>query len=147
MRTTAARSSETDRFWAPIRNHDLFFCGIHVAKKNSKSQVTTMHYCGMHGEDDHEMHQCLLYDSVSPGAKLLGVEYILSDKPFRSLPDEEKKYWHPHTYEVLGGGLVAPAMGDEAEMEFMKHLLTTWGKTWHTSGQIPRPQCRWANRY
>jgi hypothetical protein len=26
------------------------------------------------------MHQCLLYDSVGPGAKLLGVEYIVSDK-------------------------------------------------------------------
>ena len=40
--------------------------------------------------------------------------------------------WHPHTYEVLGGGLVAPAMDGEAEMEFMNFLLTTWGKTWHT---------------
>ena len=67
-----------------------------------------------------------------PGAKLLGVEDIVSDKLFRSLPEEEKKYWHPHTYEVLGGGLVAPVMGEEAEMEFMKSLLTTWGKSWHT---------------
>ncbi|MGW0633912.1 DUF1264 domain-containing protein [Streptomyces sp. NPDC002758] len=78
------------------------------------------------------MHQCLLYDSVSPTAKLLGVEYIVSDTLFRSLPDQEKKYWHPHTYEVLGGGLVAPIMGPETEMEFMKYLLTTWGKSWHT---------------
>jgi Protein of unknown function (DUF1264) len=33
---------------------------------------------------------------------------------------------------VLGGGLVAPAMDEQAELDFMKYLLTTWGKTWHT---------------
>src|SRR5258708_2018974 len=119
-------------FMDAISNHDLFFCGFHVAKKNPGFQVTTMHYCGMRGAGEHEMHQCLLYDSVSPGAKLLGVEYIVSHKVFRSLPGEEKKYWHPHTYEVLGGGLIAPVMGKEPETEFMRYLLTTWGKSWHT---------------
>jgi hypothetical protein len=29
-------------------------------------------------------------------------------------------------YKVLGGVLVAPAMGDEEEMRFMKYLLTKW---------------------
>jgi hypothetical protein len=123
---------ETDKVMGTVRNHDLFFCGFHVAKENPEFQVTTMHYCGMRGEGDYEMHQCLLYDSVGAGAKLLGVEYIVTDKLFRSLPDEEKKYWHPHTYEVLGGGLVAPVMSDQAEIDFMTYLLTTWGKSWHT---------------
>ena len=123
---------EAGKFMGPIRNHDLFFCGFHVAKKNPKFQVTTMHYCGMRGEGDHKMHQCLLYDSVSPGAKLIGVEYIVTDKLFRSFSDQEKKYWHPHTYEVLGGSLIAPGMKPDDEMAFMKGLLLTWGKTWHT---------------
>ena len=123
---------DVGEFMGPIRNHDLFFCGFHVAKKNPKFQVTTMHYCGMRGEGDQEMHQCLLYDSAGPGAKLLGVEYIVADQVFRSLPDEEKKYWHPHTYEVLAGGLIAPSMKPEDEQTFMKALLTTWGKSWHT---------------
>jgi len=116
----------------PIGNHGFFFCGFHIAKKNPKFQLTTVHYCGMRGEGDGEMHQCVLYDSVSPGAKLLGVEYIVPDKVFRSLADEEMKYWHPHTYEVLGGGLAAPVMSDEVELDFMTYLLTTWGKTFHT---------------
>jgi hypothetical protein len=104
----------------------------------------------MRGEGDHEMMQCLLYDSITPGAKLLGVEYMVPDKLFRSLPDEEKKYWHPHTYEVLGGQLVAPGMGDEAELELMKNLLTTWGKSWHTwpdpTTPVPlgEPRLMWA---
>jgi len=33
---------------------------------------------------------------------------------------------------VLAGGLIAPTMKPADELQFMKALLTTWGKTWHT---------------
>lgn len=123
--------SKTDdnKMMAPLGNHHLHFCGIHCAKKDPRIQIVTQHYCGMVGEG---MHQCLLYDSVGKNARLLGVEYIVSDEIYRKLPDVEKRYWHPHTYEVLSGGLIAPAMKPEDEMAFMKGLLLTWGKTWHT---------------
>jgi hypothetical protein len=121
--------SATGKFMAPVGNQHRHFCGIHVAKKDPKIQIVTQHYCGPRGDD---MHQCLLYDSLDKNAKLLGVEYIISDKLYRTLPDEEKKYWHPHSYEVLAGGLIAPGMRAEDELAFMKALLTTWGKTWHT---------------
>lgn len=113
----------------PLGNHHLHFCGIHCAKKDPRIQIVTQHYCGMIGAG---MHQCLLYDATSPGARLLGVEYIIPDETYRTLPDIEKRYWHPHSYEVLGGGLVAPTMKPDEELAFMKGLLTTWGKTWHT---------------
>jgi hypothetical protein len=97
---------------APLGNQHLHFCGIHCAKKDPRIQIITQHYFG--GVADG-MHQCLLYSSAAKDAKLLGVEYIVSDEVYRSLPDVEKRYWHPHTYEVLGGGLIAPGMnaGDE----------------------------------
>ena len=120
---------EDNKMMAPLGNHHLHFCGIHCAKKDSRIQIITQHYCGMVGEG---MHQCLLYDSLGKNARLLGVEYIVSDEAFRKLPEEEKKFWHPHTYEVLGGGLISPSMKPAEEMAFMKGLLTTWGKTWHT---------------
>ena len=88
------------------------FCGIHIAKINPKFQLIVQHYCMSLSE---EMHQCLLYDSCEKNAKLLGVEYIVSDKIYRQLPDTEKKYWHPHTYEVLAGGLIAPSMKPDDE--------------------------------
>jgi hypothetical protein len=78
------------------------------------------------------MLQCLLFDSCEKNAKLLGVEYIVTDAVYRRLPEAEKKYWHPHTYEVLAGGLIAPGMESGDESKFMKALLHTWGKTWHT---------------
>jgi hypothetical protein len=121
--------TDDNKMMAPLGNHHLHFCGIHCAKKDPRIQIITQHYCGMVGKD---MHQCLLYDSVGKNARLLGVEYIISDETFRKLPDVEKRYWHPHTYEVLGGGLIAPGMKPDDEMAFMKGLLLTWGKTWHT---------------
>jgi hypothetical protein len=117
------------RFMAPISNQHLHFCGIHVAKDDPSLQLITQHYCGPYGK---EMHQCLIFDSLEKNSKLLGVEYIVSDRVYRQLPDEERKLWHPHTYEVLAGGLIAPGMPAEDESKFMKALLTTWGKTWHT---------------
>src|SRR5262245_52650439 len=97
----------------PLGESHAHFCGIHVAKCNRNFQLIAQHYCTAHREHDHhgsDLFQCLLFDSTQPGAKLLGVEYIISDEQYRSLPDEERKYWHPHTYEVLAGGLIAPEM-------------------------------------
>jgi hypothetical protein len=113
----------------PVQSLHAHFCGIHIAKSNPKFQLVAQHYCMSRSE---EMHQCLLYDSCEKNARLLGVEYIISDRLYRELPDGEKKYWHPHSYEVLAGGLIAPSMKPEDELGFMKALLTTWGKTWHT---------------
>jgi Protein of unknown function (DUF1264) len=115
--------------FAPVHELHAHFCGIHIAKNNPRFQLVAQHYCMSRSE---EMHQCLLYDSTEKNAKLLGVEYIISDRLYRELPDEEKKYWHPHTYEVLAAGLIAPSMKPQDELAFMKALLTTWGKTWHT---------------
>jgi hypothetical protein len=119
----------------PVAGPHAHFCGIHVAKKDPKFQLIAQHYCTAHAGDGHagdDVFQCLLFDSAEKTAKLLGVEYIISDQRYRGLSQEEKKYWHPHTYEVLAGGLTAPGMTAEEEMKFMKFVLTTWGKTWHT---------------
>jgi hypothetical protein len=125
----ADKEKAGEKYFAPLHNLHAHFCGIHVAKKNPKFQIVTQHFCAPAGD---EMHQCLLFDSCAKNARILGVEYIITDRLYRGLPEGEKKYWHPHTYEVLSGGLVAPGMDAESEMKFMKALLTTWGKTWHT---------------
>jgi Protein of unknown function (DUF1264) len=124
-----AHGASDAKLMAPAQALHLHFCGIHIAKSNPKFQIVAQHYCMSRSE---EMHQCLLYDSTEKNAKLLGLEYIISDRMFRELPDAEKKYWHPHSYEVMAGGLIAPSMQPADELAFMKALLTTWGKTWHT---------------
>jgi hypothetical protein len=117
----------------PLTGPHLHFCGIHMSKKNPKLQFVTQHYCAAHtGGADGDVFQCVLFDGTGGNAKLVGVEYLISDAAYRKLPDVEKKFWHAHTYEVLGGGLIAPEMEPKDETAFMKVVLTTWGKAWHT---------------
>jgi hypothetical protein len=118
---------------SPLAGPHVHFCGIHTAKNNPKFLLTTQHFCAGHSRAGHDdMFQCVLFDGTGANAKLLGVEYVISDAAYRALPEVEKKYWHPHAYEVLSGGLVAPGMPEADEKRFMKTLLTTWGKAWHT---------------
>src|SRR5262245_57142004 len=94
----------------PLAHPHVDFCGIHMVKADPKLQVIVQHYCAAHAGDEHgeAMFQCVLCDSSDKNAKLLGVEYVITDNTYRQLADAEKRYWHPHTYEVLGGGLIAP---------------------------------------
>jgi hypothetical protein len=131
--TSALHADHEAKPASPLAGAHAHFCGIHMAKKDPKFQIVTQHYCTAHSQTGHDdLFQCILFDKTGPGAKLLGVEYIVTDAVYRKLPDEEKKYWHAHTYEVLGGGLIAPGMPADDEMKFMKMILTTWGKAWHT---------------
>jgi hypothetical protein len=118
----------------PLHAGHVHFCGIHLSKRDPKIQIVAQHYCAAHSGDgpDDAMFQCVLFETAATNAKLLGVEYVITDKTYRKLPDEEKKYWHPHTFEVLGGPLIAPGMEAEEEKTFMKRILSTWGKAWHT---------------
>ena len=117
----------------PLSATHFHFCGIHMAKKNRNIQFVTQHYCCAHtGGTEGDVYQCVLFDGTGKNAKLIGVEYLISDEAYRKLSDDEKRYWHAHTYEVLGGGLIAPGMKPEEEMAFMKVVIKTWGKAWHT---------------
>lgn len=117
----------------PLSASHFHFCGIHMAKKNPKLQFITQHYCAAHsGGSEGDVFQCVLFDGSGKNAKLIGVEYLISEDAYAKLPESEKKYWHAHTYEVLGGGLIAPGMTPEDEMKFMKVIIKTWGKAWHT---------------
>ena len=50
----------------------------------------------------------------------------------RTLPEDERPYWHPHNYEILSGQLVAPGLPEVAERAFLQQLMNSYGKTWHT---------------
>lgn len=113
--------------WAPLSKMHLYLCAFHVAKENPSFQIEAHHYCAPVGD----IHQCVIYDSRSGNQKLLGTEYIISDEQYRKLPDKEKRYWHPHAYEILSGQLIAGDMPDQGDAMF-PGLITTWGKTWHT---------------
>ncbi len=127
MRPDAVAAEPHDE--TPVGQFHLSLCAFHIAKRDPKFQVEAQHYCSPVND---EVHQCVIFDSNRKDARILGVEYIISDRLYRGLPVAEKKYYHPHTYEVLSGLLIAPDLAEAAETELMGKLVTTWGKTWHT---------------
>lgn len=114
---------------SPLAQMHLYLCAFHLAKKDPKLVFEAHHYCMPVSE---EFHQCLIFDGNGMDARILGVEYIISDKLYRKLPDAEKKFWHPHAYEITSGLLIAPGMDAKDETKLMEGLVNTWGKTWHT---------------
>ncbi|KAI0748181.1 DUF1264-domain-containing protein [Daedaleopsis nitida] len=120
----------------PINQIHQHLCAFHVYAQDHSRHVEAHHFCKHLSPD---FHQCVIYDSDKADAKLIGIEYIVSEKIFMSLPQEEKKYWHSHKYEVESGLLqIAPKMfvpgaaTDLAEQPAMLELHKTYGKTIHT---------------
>lgn len=114
--------------FSPLNKIKAYFMGYHFYNGNMKRCVEAHHFCSHLNND---VHQCVIYDGNGPNAKLIGVEYIISRDLFNKLPEEEKKYWHSHVYEVKSGLLIAPGIPKHAEKSLMKDYVNTYGKTIH----------------
>jgi hypothetical protein len=113
---------------APLEHFDIYLVGFHPMKDSPNDQMEAHHYCRQINED---FAQCALFDSNDKNASLNGIEYIISERLFNTLPEKEKKYWHPHNGEILSGQLVAPGIPQVAEKALMKEKMNSYGKTWH----------------
>ncbi len=113
----------------PIGALNAYLDGFHFYSGAPQGQMEAHHYCAILNE---ELIQCAIYDGNVRDAKLMGVEYIVGEKLFRTLPAGEKALWHSHAHEVKSGQLIAPGIPQAAEHELMEKLVGTYGKTWHT---------------
>ncbi len=113
---------------SPVAGFDIYLVGFHPMKDQPEHQMASHHYCHQMNED---FAQCVLFDSNRKNANLHGVEYIISEKLFASLPPAERAFWHPHNGEILSGQLMAPGIPTVAETELMKSKMNSYGKTWH----------------
>jgi hypothetical protein len=123
----------------PLKSINAYLDGFHFYNGNQQAQMEAHHYVSQLNED---VHQAIIYDGNGEDAKLMGVEYIISARLFKTLDNEEKKLWHSHHYEVKSGELIAPGIPDIAEHELMEKLVSTYGKTihtWHTDQQRNLP--------
>jgi hypothetical protein len=113
----------------PLAAMSTWLNGFHMYADDMGRQVEAHHFC-IHLK--HDLHQCVIFDSNRPDARLIGIEYIISEERFRQLPEEEKRLWHSHHYEVKSGTLVAPGIPEMAERAYFNDLVCTYGKTFHT---------------
>lgn len=123
----------------PLNKMNVYLDGFHFYNGKMEGQVEAHHYVTQLNED---LHQAIIFDGNDDDAKLMGVEYIVSERLFKQLPNEEKKLWHSHHYEVKSGTLIAPGIPDSIELELMDNLVTTYGKTihtWHTDRNLELP--------
>ncbi|TFV61235.1 DUF1264 domain-containing protein [Geodermatophilus sp. DF01-2] len=113
----------------PLKGFDVYVVGFHCAKDRPDMQMEAHHYCRVVNDD---LLQCVLFDGNTRDANLIGIEYMVSERLFGTLPDDERPYWHPHDFEILSGQLCAPGLPDVAEQAFLAQLMNSYGKTWHT---------------
>jgi hypothetical protein len=97
------------------------------------------HFCKPH---DRVMMVCQLYDSNSENATLIGIEYIITQEQYNSLPNREKPYWHAHREELSPqrADPRMPELSPEQAQAEMAKLHPTWGKviiTWIPSDDLP----------
>lgn len=113
----------------PLKDFDVYVAGLHCGHHEPDMQMEAHHFCRQVNQD---LLQCVIFDGNTKDANLIGIEYIISERLFHDLSEEERSFWHPHNYEILSGQLVAPGLPEIAERAFMEQLMNSYGKTWHT---------------
>jgi len=119
----------------PIKHICAHLNAFHAYASDPTRCVEANHYCSHLNED---VRQCVLYDSPEPNARLIGVEYMISPRLYKTLPESERKLWHSHVYEVKSGMLIMPkpagipdAVWEVAENREMEDVVGIYGKVYH----------------
>lgn len=97
------------------------------------------HFCK---PNDKIMMVCQLYDSNSPNATLIGVEYMITADAYAALPAREKPNWHYHKEEFAPDRADPkfPQLSEQQQNATLKKLEETYGKvvlTWNPSDKDP----------
>ena len=123
----------------PIASFVVHLDGFQFRNGDLRSQQRVQHYCA-HLRD--EVVQCTLFDGTGPHARLSGVEYVISERLFAGLPDDEKPYWHSQVHQVKAGTLVAPGLPEPVEHALAGRLVRTYAKAWRlwpdAGSDVPR---------
>lgn len=114
---------------SPISVINMYLNGFHFYADDMGRQVEAHHYCTHINED---FFQCVIYDGNKAGSRLIGIEYIVSERLFKTLPEKEKPLWHSHRHETTSGELIMPGIPETVEHTAIAPLVSTYGKTWHT---------------
>jgi hypothetical protein len=114
--------------FAPVNQIHQHLCAFHFYGDDMTRQVEAHHFCAHLNED---VRQCLIFDGPDAGARLIGLEYIVTEELFLTLPDDEKPLWHTHEFEVKGGVLFMPGVPGVVERRDLETVAKTYGKTIH----------------
>jgi hypothetical protein len=138
--------------FAPLKHICAHLNAFHAYASEPTRCVEANHYCTHLNEGTstetfprlvrtnqaEDVRQCVLYDSPEKNARLIGVEYMISPRLYKTLPKEERKLWHSHVFEVKSGMLIMPkpagvpdAVWEIAETKEMEDVIGIYGKVFH----------------
>ncbi|KAL0061767.1 hypothetical protein AAF712_011370 [Marasmius tenuissimus] len=143
----------------PVQNICAHLNAFHVYANDTSRFIETNHYCSHLNEGQFlcssfeydcryaifmirscrvDVRQCILYDGPGPNARLIGIEYMITPKLYATLPQEERRYWHSHVFEVKSGMLIMPqplpiptSAWEAAETKEMEMVIELYGKVFH----------------
>jgi hypothetical protein len=124
----------------PVDGYNLPQGHLNAVRHNfDDPSLRVEHFCKPH---DRVMMVCQLYDSNSANATLIGIEYIITQEQYYSLPNREKPYWHAHREELRPerADPRMPELSPEQAQAEMAKMFPTWGKviiTWIPSDDLP----------
>jgi hypothetical protein len=73
---------------SPLKKINVYLDGFHFYNGNINAQMEAHHYVSQLNED---VYQAIIYDGNGEEAKIMGIEYIISERLFKDLDPEEKK--------------------------------------------------------
>ncbi|XP_070041949.1 oil body-associated protein 2A-like [Nicotiana tomentosiformis] len=114
----------------PIKQMNQHVCTFAMYGHDLHCKIETHHYVTRLNQD---FLQCAVYDSNESTGRLIGVEYIISDRIFETLPHEKQKLWHSHAHEIKSGLWVNPRVPEMVVRPELENLTKTNGKFWCTS--------------
>lgn len=114
---------------AEILHCPLAFAGVHLLKEFPEQAQVAYHFCK---PLNSQVNQCVLYDGTGKDARLIGIEYLVTDELYQKMPAEEKAYWHDHKHEVDAGLIRSITQTGDEEKQTLGAVRTLWGKTYHT---------------
>jgi len=112
--------------FAPVKQIDMHMCGFAFYADDPTRQVELHHFCSRLNDD---FIQCAVYDNDSKNARLIGIEYVITEKIYKTLPPEEQKYWHNHAYDIKSGSFITIGLPEPLDKTIRKDMIPTYGKT------------------
>ena len=103
----------------PLDAMSTYLNGFHMYADDMGLQVEATHFC-IHLR--HDLHQCVIFDRNAPDARLIGIEYIISEERSRVLEDQKRLCQAASHHQVKSGTLVAPGIPDRAEHAYFNYL-------------------------
>ena len=114
---------------APVTALSAYVSGFHHPRGDLADQRETHRYFAQLNED---FIQCVMFDANTADARLIGVEYLITERLFARLPIAERELWHSHRHDVDEGLLIAPGLPAGAARARVDKLAGTYGKAWCT---------------